>query len=66
MIFPCKVIEIKIMDDPLKGLEKCYSKVNQKFMSKGPAYRLELPPGWDPIIDNFVVKKHTVPYEIPS
>ena len=59
-------IEIKIMDDALKGLEKSYSKVLAKFVSRGPAYRLELPPGWDPIIDNFIVKKHTVPYEIPS
>ena len=59
-------IEIKIMDDALEGLEKCYSKVITKFVSNGPAYRLELPPGWDPIIDNFIVKKHTVPYEIPS
>ena len=59
-------IEIKIMDDALKGLKKSYSKVLAKFVSKGPAYRLELPPGWDPIIDNFMVKKHTLSYEIPS
>ena len=55
-------IEIKIMDEKFKGLKKSHSKILGKFASKGPAYRLELPPGWDPIIDNFMVKKHIVPY----
>jgi len=59
---------LKILTDTSKNSvnkRSNYSKVIEKYSSLGKGYVLKVPANWDPIVDNFYVRRHNIKYPMP-